>query len=132
MPKHFFQKGNTYGKGRPKGSLNKIDADFKQAFELAFNEMGGWRALYKWGVENPNLFFPLVARMVPARATIDVDVGMKHEDWVRKIQEFHRDNMVEHEESVAIENKQVAAIPGQVESIPDKHDGKVESTGQLN
>lgn len=118
MPKHYFQKGNTYSKGhgRPKGALNKIDADFKKAFEQAFLKMGGWLGLYKWGVENPNLFYPLLARMIPAKATIDVDVGMKHEDWVRKIQEFHRNNnMIEHEEGAVIESKQVAAIPSQAE-----------------
>lgn len=132
MPKHFFQKGNTYGKGRPKGCQNKVNTNFKEAFMIVFERMGGWKGLYRWGIENPNIFYPLIAKMVPQKSMIDLDFRLSHEDWVRKIAEFHRNKLSEDEENVAIESKQAAAIPEQVDLIPDKCDGKVEPTGRLN
>ncbi len=55
------------GKGRPKGSKNILQADVKQAFWNAFEEMGGIEGLVAWAKKNPNSFYPLVAKMMPTK-----------------------------------------------------------------
>lgn len=53
------------GKGRPKGSPNKLTSSAKQAFALAFEQIGGARALGQWAAENPTEFYKLFARLIP-------------------------------------------------------------------
>ena len=53
------------GKGRPKGTPNKLTTTAKEAFALAFQGMGGAVALEKWAVENQTEFYKLFARLIP-------------------------------------------------------------------
>lgn len=52
--------------GSRKGIPNKTTASIKDAFKQAFEGMGGAQALQSWGAENPNLFYPLASKLIPA------------------------------------------------------------------
>ena len=53
------------GKGRPKGSPNKLTKSARDAFALAFEGIGGAEALRRWALENQTEFFKLYARLIP-------------------------------------------------------------------
>ena len=68
-----FNKGQSGNKaGRPKGAVNKTTATAKQAFQLAFDRLGGWERLSKWAIEDPDnlkTFYTLYARLIPTDVT---------------------------------------------------------------
>lgn len=53
------------GPGRPKGMPNKLTRAAKEAFGLAFERLGGVKALTEWGRENRSEFYKLYARLIP-------------------------------------------------------------------
>lgn len=53
------------GPGRPRGLANKLTRSAKQAFEHAFEQLGGTDALTKWAKDNPSDFYRLYARLIP-------------------------------------------------------------------
>lgn len=53
------------GKGRPKGTKNKLTATVKAAIEAAFQELGGAKYLVELGRENPQAFVMLLAKIIP-------------------------------------------------------------------
>lgn len=55
--------------GRKKGTPNKLTASAKQAFQFAFDEIGGARALAEWARENRTDFYKLFARLIPTEVT---------------------------------------------------------------
>jgi hypothetical protein len=57
------------GKGRPKGSKNKLTASIKQAMTEAFERLGGVPSLVKWGRDNPTEFYRCWARLAPQEHT---------------------------------------------------------------
>lgn len=57
-----FKKGNP---GKPKGSSNKLTRDAKQAFQYAFDKIGGADQLAAWAKDNTGEFYKLFARMIP-------------------------------------------------------------------
>lgn len=63
--------GSNIGRGRPKGSPNKITADIKSALTDAFDNLGGVPSLVKWGRANLGEFYKLWSKLVPK----DVKVG---------------------------------------------------------
>jgi hypothetical protein len=65
--------------GRTKGTPNKFTASIKEAFQIAFEEMGGVEALAAWGKENPTEFYKLVGRLIPLDIEAKVQ-GMTHEE----------------------------------------------------
>ncbi len=63
------------GPGRPRGLQNKWTRGARAAMQMAFDEMGGVDALAEWGRKNPELFYPLYARLAnsePPQAVLDV------------------------------------------------------------
>ena len=54
------------GKGRPKGSQNRLTRAGREAFMLAFDEVGGVKALTAWARENQTEFYRLYARLIPS------------------------------------------------------------------
>jgi hypothetical protein len=60
-----FQPGDPPA-GRPKGSANKMTRAAKEAFGLAFEELGGVGGLTEWGRRNRTEFYKLFARLIPA------------------------------------------------------------------
>ncbi len=53
------------GKGRPKGSKNKVTKNAREAFQRAFDESGGFTALTAWAKANQTEFYKLYARLIP-------------------------------------------------------------------
>ena len=57
-------RGNA-GKGRIKGVPNKLTKSAREAFQLAFDGVGGASKLTEWAKDNPTEFFKLYARLIP-------------------------------------------------------------------
>ena len=53
------------GKGRPKGSRNKLTHDAKEALEAVFVKRGGIRAFKAWSDANPDGFYAIWAKLLP-------------------------------------------------------------------
>ena len=66
-PKEGVNRGNA-GKGRPKGSPNKITADLKRAI-LEAAEAAGYLTLQ--ATENPASFMTLLGKVLPLQITGD-------------------------------------------------------------
>lgn len=64
MPKQGTNRGNA-GKGRPKGSPNKITTAVRDALARSFEEVGGWQWLVKLAKENPKAYATLLAKCLP-------------------------------------------------------------------
>lgn len=68
-----YQKGQSGNlNGRPKGAVNKTTKGAKEAFALAFDELGGYEGMVKWAKSDPeNLktFYTLYARLIPTDVT---------------------------------------------------------------
>ena len=58
------RRGNA-GKGRPKGSQNKITRTIRQAIEASFDILGGEEWLVELGRSDPKAYATLLARLVP-------------------------------------------------------------------
>lgn len=66
-----FQKGQG---GRPKGAVNKTTAKAKEAFQLAFEELGGVDAMVKWAKRDPDnlrVFYSLYSKLIPVDVQTD-------------------------------------------------------------
>lgn len=69
MPRVPFAKGN---KGRPVGAVNKLTKSAKEAFQLAFDDLGGWEGLAKWAKSDPDnqkVFYSLYSKLIPTDVT---------------------------------------------------------------
>jgi len=66
----------TPGPGRPKGVLNKTTVAAKEAFQMAFDNLGGWQRMVQWAEEDPDnlkTFYSLYARLIPLDLTTGGD-----------------------------------------------------------
>jgi hypothetical protein len=54
------------GKGRPKGSPNKVTASVKAMLEGALKEVGGQQFLVEQARENPVAFLGLIKHLIPS------------------------------------------------------------------
>lgn len=61
----------TPGSGRVAGVPNKTTTAAKEAFRLAFEGIGGYKALAEWATENRTEFYKLYARLIPVDVTSD-------------------------------------------------------------
>ena len=58
-------KGKTNNpNGRPKGSLNKSTASATEAFDLAFQGLGGWKRLQTWAEDNYGDFIKIFGKRI--------------------------------------------------------------------
>jgi hypothetical protein len=65
-----FKKGDHGNPaGRPKGTLNKTTKSAREAFQLAFEGIGGYKTLQAWAIANSTEFFKLYARLIPVEHT---------------------------------------------------------------
>jgi hypothetical protein len=67
-----FTKGHKLATGRPKGSENKLTRSAKEAFQLAFEGLGGWEGMMAWAkrdTDNMKTFYTLYARLIPMDVT---------------------------------------------------------------
>lgn len=70
MPFKKGQSGNP--QGRKEGVPNKLTRTAKEAFQLAFDELGGWEGLAQWASKDPEnrkVFYSLYARLIPTDIT---------------------------------------------------------------
>lgn len=66
-----FQKGNKLGVSR-KGIPNKTTATAKEAFQLAFEGLGGHKALQDWAAENRTEYYKIYGRLIPTDVNANV------------------------------------------------------------
>lgn len=52
--------------GRPKGSRNKAAESIRWGLVEAYRQLGGVEGLMQWGRGNPDAFYPLLAKLIPA------------------------------------------------------------------
>lgn len=64
MPILEENRGNA-GKGRPRGSLNKVNASLKEMILGALNDAGGKSWLVQQAQQNPVAFLTLLAKLLP-------------------------------------------------------------------
>jgi hypothetical protein len=66
--------GVRYG-GRAKGTKNKLSRDIKETFIKAFHDLQLIKGvnLTDWAKANPELFYPLAARLIPKELAGDPD-----------------------------------------------------------
>ncbi len=72
-----FKKGNSFGKGRPRGCRNKF-TDLKISFIEAYHKIGGDLELARWAERHRTQFYMLLARMLPNRVddiVVQVDLS---------------------------------------------------------
>jgi len=62
------QSGNPAG--RPVGTKNRFSA-LKEAFVEAFDGVGGVDSLIEWAKDNPDKFYPLLARLFPKEVAVE-------------------------------------------------------------
>jgi hypothetical protein len=53
------------GKGRPRGSKNRLGLEAKEAIALAFQGIGGVPALTAWAATHREAFYKLYAKLIP-------------------------------------------------------------------
>lgn len=53
------------GAGRQKGSQNKLTLAAKEAFQRAFDDIGGVSSLAEWARDNKTDFYKLYGRLIP-------------------------------------------------------------------
>lgn len=72
MPAAKGTRPPNAGKGRPKGSQNKVTTAFKEAVLEAFHQIGGTSALVSWGMQNQTEFYKIAARLIPTEVNAAV------------------------------------------------------------
>lgn len=68
-----FQKGNKLG-GRTEGAIGKLTANAKEAFQLAFDSIGGYEALALWALQNQTDFYKIYGRLIPVDTNLVVEM----------------------------------------------------------
>ena len=68
-----FQKGNPKIGGRQAGTPNKTTIAAKEAFQLAFDKIGGADGLADWASNNQGDFYRLYGRLIPVEANAKID-----------------------------------------------------------
>lgn len=81
-----MKKGNA-GKGRPKGTPNKITKDLKAMILGALDACGGQKSLEGQAVENPAAFMTLLGKVLPKE--IDAKLESNGETVIRIIRETY-------------------------------------------
>lgn len=81
-------KGAKYG-GRVKGTPNKLSMNIKEAFDYAFESIGGSQRLAEWAKDNTTDFYKIFSKMLPTNSTANVSI-VSHEDRLEQIKEIER------------------------------------------
>jgi len=68
----LFQVGNKLGKGRPKGSRNKLGEDFIQALQESFSKHGP-ETIEKVRTDRPHEYLKVVASILPKELNVRTD-----------------------------------------------------------
>lgn len=57
------------GKGRPKGSSNKLTKTIKEAIEASFDKVGGAKYLEEMAIKQPVAYMTLLGKVLPTQVT---------------------------------------------------------------
>lgn len=60
-----FLPGKPKTGGRQTGVPNLLTAQFREAVQYAYNDIGGHEAFSQWARENPGEFYRIAARLIP-------------------------------------------------------------------
>lgn len=87
------KKGTPKTGGRTKGTPNKLTVSARDAFQSAFDTIGGAERLGKWAEENETEFFKLFARLIPQDVAVSGHISqtIEHESVLetdRRIEEL--------------------------------------------
>lgn len=63
--------------GRPKGAQNKLTTQARDAFQMAFDAVGGVKRLSEWANENLEEFYKIYSKLIPVSLDVDVNVVPK-------------------------------------------------------
>lgn len=63
------------GKGRIKGTPNKVTGDVRRAIFEAFDQLGGVGYLIRVGEDDPRTFLALLSRVLPAEIKAELNTG---------------------------------------------------------
>jgi len=83
------QKGNTFGRGRPKGSLNKL-TNVKDEFLFCYQTIGGLGGLTAWAKkeENRSEFYKMLTKLFPKEIRAEITIG-------KSVSEFTTEELIE-------------------------------------
>lgn len=70
------RKPPAAGKGRPKGSVNKLTKTIKEAIEAAFDKVGGADYLARMAEDQPTAFMALLGKVLPTQIDANVKGGV--------------------------------------------------------
>jgi hypothetical protein len=76
------RKPPNAGKGRKRGSKNKLGADVKAMIEGALSAVGGQKYLEQQAKKNPVAFMTLVGKLVPK--DVNVDTTTRYENMTEE------------------------------------------------
>ncbi len=68
------RKPPAAGKGRPKGSTNKLTRTIKEAIEASFDKVGGAEYLARMAFEQPGAYMTLLGKVLPMQIDGNVQV----------------------------------------------------------
>jgi len=66
-----FAKGNTIGRGRPKGVPNKVNGTLKDMILQSLSEVGGVSYLVAQSSKNPTAYLALIGKVLPLQVKQD-------------------------------------------------------------
>lgn len=87
-----FVKGNP---GKAKGKVSHITRSIQEAWQIAFDELGGADGLIEWAKQsrqNLTAFYNQYAKMLPRSASIDVEGKLTWSDMIRHIQQAEQNS----------------------------------------
>lgn len=76
---------------RPIGSLNESTLKAKEAFNLAFNKLGGVDELVTWAKKNPTDFYKIYGRLIPTDVNAQLSGAVKVNGTINFIKPAARD-----------------------------------------
>jgi hypothetical protein len=84
-----FQKGNLFGKGRPRGSRNKLEEDFLLTVQQDFHRYGA-AAIVKVRKKDPVAYLKMIASLMPKSLNVQAKVekvtsDMSDEELLRMV-----------------------------------------------
>lgn len=99
------RKPPAAGKGRPKGSTNKLKGELKDMIRTALDESGGVEYLVTQAHTNPNAFLSLVGKIIPkdikhevtgGKDPIKVDLTALSTTALQELMKLHVDSAAVH------------------------------------
>lgn len=75
-PKQGESRRGNAGKGRRRGSKNKLTATVKEAIEASFNAVGGVKYLEKMAYAEPKAYLSLLGKVIPQQVNANINAAL--------------------------------------------------------